>query len=160
MVNEGESGVNAPDSFFIGDTAMSESVVQSWLSALTWKQQTVLLAGFRGCDGKPKEDPSKKLARALRGTILRSAHAGYGRFMVQEFDFQDVMAVASDLDHYPMHWVMHFAHACEIVGYKHPDIKVRGQWLRTYLAIVSALHLNPETEEQLDNRLFDPARQQ
>jgi hypothetical protein len=56
-----------------------------------------------------------------------------------------------------MHFVAHTMHAAEIVGYKHPDPDVRAWWIRLYRDMVLALHLNPETESQLDVRLgFTP----
>lgn len=29
------------------------------------------------------------------------------------------MEFLASIDHYPNHWLLHFMHACEIVGYKH-----------------------------------------
>ena len=52
---------------------MRGSVVQEWLSGLSWKQQTVLLASFRGCDGAPKNDLSKTFTRFMRATLLKNA---------------------------------------------------------------------------------------
>lgn len=49
------------------------SVVQDWLSELSMKQQTVLLAAFRGCDGLSKHDPSKHFTKIMRGSILKNA---------------------------------------------------------------------------------------
>jgi hypothetical protein len=56
-------------------------------------------------------------------------------------------------DHYPHHYVMHLVHCIEIVGYKHPVERTRELWLGFYLALCRALHVNPETEQQLDDRL-------
>lgn len=48
---------------------------------------------------------------------------------------------------------MHLIHAFEIVGFKHPDEFVRTEWSSFYHRLVFALHLNPETEAELDERL-------
>jgi hypothetical protein len=48
---------------------------------------------------------------------------------------------------------MHFLYGAEIIGYKHPDEKVREYWGAVYRKGVTALHLNPETGDQLDKRL-------
>lgn len=59
------------------------------------------------------------------------------------------------LDAIPHHFQLHLLHAVEIVGYKHPDQRIRGWWLQTYERLVHDMHLWPETEEQLDRRLGD-----
>lgn len=134
----------------------SQSVVQDWLSNLSLKQQTVLLASFRGCDGRVKEDPSKYFTRLMRSILLKNADSST-TFMVQPCeDFNKRMiAFLGDIDSYPMHFLVHFLHAAEIVGYKHPDPEIRLQWLGFYAKGVHALHMYPETEEQLDTRLAD-----
>jgi hypothetical protein len=113
-----------------------------------------MLSALRGCDGKPKEDVSKKFTRKLRKTILYSADtSGASSFMSGEPTQDDLDAFTSNLDHYPMHWLMHFAHACEIVGYRHPVNTHAEYWQSVYFSIVEALHLNAETEEEMDERL-------
>ncbi len=137
------------------------SVVRPWLSEhCTFKQQTVLLSALRGCDGVPKSDISKGITRRFRYTILHAADQSSpstpGTFMFAEVTSAQVDYFVNHLDHYPMHWLMHFTHAVEIVGYKHPDLSVSNWWYSLYLAICSGLHLNPESEEVLDTRLADP----
>lgn len=137
------------------------SVVKAWVGdLLSFKQQTVLLSALRGCDGKPKEDVSKILTRKLRGEILLSADtvskSTPGTFM----GAPDDMATAANkfvanLDHYPVHWLMHFAHAVEIVGYYHPDPTTAKWWLSLYEAILAALHVSPESKAQNEERLKD-----
>ena len=137
---------------------MTESVVKGWLALhCTFKQQTVLLSALRGCDGKPKDDPSKTLTKALRDAVLYSADKDRkpGSFMSPEDVVAKLEAFLADLDHYPVHWLMHFAHACEIIGYKHPDIWIRRRWLTLYRAICEKLNVMPEDPELLDARLAD-----
>ncbi len=59
------------------------------------------------------------------------------------------------LDELPHHFQLHFMHAAEILGYKHPDPLVREWWHRTYLRLVNDLHLFHEIEELMDLRLGD-----
>lgn len=47
----------------------------------------------------------------------------------------------------------HVLHATEIIGYKHPDDRVADRWRWFYSNLAKCFHLNPETEEQLDERL-------
>lgn len=140
-------------------------VVKQWVSELTWKQQGVLLCACRGVDGFPKNHVSKPLTRLYRQTILNCADmrraANGNAFMGIGFlephvvdDFMDFQ-----LDSYPMHWLLHFTHAIEIIGYKHPDLDTRTYWMHLYVKIIKSLHLNPETEQQLDFRLQDGKRE-
>jgi len=64
-----------------------------------------------------------------------------------------------ELDGLPHHFQLHFLHAAEILGYKHPVSLIRGWWHSTYLRLVHDMHLWPETEEQLDLRLGDDREQ-
>jgi hypothetical protein len=58
-------------------------------------------------------------------------------------------------DHYPNHYVMHFIHATEIIGYLGPkdDPVYNYRWHEFYLKACRALHMTPETKEELNNRL-------
>lgn len=143
---------------------MRGSVVQEWLSTLSWKQQTVLLASFRGCDGVSKNDPSKTFTRFMRATLLKNADARSTFYGPQvrltdesRADIDDFFIDCSrgSLDQYPVHWLMHLLQAAEIVGYKCPTQAVKDYWMYFYLTGVKALHLNPETETQCDARLSD-----
>lgn len=138
---------------------IAKSVLQSWVAALGLRHQGVLLTAVRGCDTAPKNDPSKMLARAYRGVIL-NCHCGdpaKAMTFIESPPWNEVhdrmVAYRKNLDHYPHHYVMHLTHASEIVGYKHPDRKVRECWMHFYLMLCKGLHVQPETESQLDERL-------
>lgn len=66
-----------------------------------------------------------------------------------------VDAYLRDLDMLPHHFQLHFLHSAEIVGYKHPDPRIRAWWAGLYVRLVHDMHLFPETEAQLDARLGD-----
>lgn len=129
-----------------------QSVLNDWVQAsCTLKMQTVLISAIRGCDGVPKEDPSKQMTRHLRSTVLKCAEGGGARFNVAEGLNVAVNAVIKDMDRYPMHWLLHTMHAYEIVGYKGPN----DWYLDVYYRMVEGMHLLPESEEHLDIRLAD-----
>jgi len=153
-------------------------VIQEWIHALPMMQQTVLLTAVRGPDGVAKYHPVKYLLRWFRRCTLYSAmdHKvletpfadGGGSFTGPSYDLGRHGRVSTDtwmdelvseylrsLDELPHHFQMHFMHAVEILGYKHPTPHVREWWHRTYLRLVHDLHLWPETVEQLDSRLGD-----
>lgn len=128
-------------------------VTQDWIEKLTFKQQTVLLLALRGCDGILKDDLSKKFVRKYRSVILKDA--GGGQFMEDDISGDDIYNFLKSLDHYPMHWLFHFLHAIQIVGYMHPEKEVWHFWTDLYCDIVEALHLEPELHESMQERLQD-----
>lgn len=136
-----------------------KSITQDWVNELGLRHQGVLMTAIRGCDSVPKIDASKSIVRAFRADVL-NAHVSDPRkakSFIQFFDhgeFIDLMNVfTSSLDHYPLHYVMHLAHAAEVVGYKHPDQNTSDRWRILYFVVCKRLHVNPETEAQLDARL-------
>lgn len=133
------------------------SVVRPWVAYCTFKEQTVLLTALRGCDGLPREDPSKLLTRELRSVILMNADQDDPKFMANPPGTVELARARfiADLDHYPTHWLMHFTHACEVIGYQHPDEALRVYWFDLYKEIVHGLHLNVERPAQLAKRLMD-----
>ena len=161
------------------------AVTQPWTNALTMMQQTVLLTAVRGPDGLPKYGPAKYLLRWFRRCILLSAMDGRvltdpyddngGSFTGPSLDFvapalrpqfpweagmdRIVGEYLRELDAIPHHFQLHFLHAAEIVGYKHPDHRIRAWWRSAYERLVHDMHLWPETEEQLDRRLGDDRAQ-
>lgn len=133
------------------------SVVQDWLSDrnISWKQQTVVLSALRGCDGQSKHDRSKQLTRMIRSAVLRNAGTDATSFMRDGMSLDDVRAMAEDSDKYPLHYYAHAMHACEIIGYKHPDPEIANWFQTAYRTMVDALHLLPETPGGCDVRLRD-----
>lgn len=136
-----------------------KSVLQDWVASLGLRHQGVLLTAVRGCDTAPKHDPSKMLSRAYRGTIL-NCHCGdaaKAQTFIEDVRGHDLFerfkAFRKNLDHYPHHYIAHVMHAAEIVGYKHPDEVTRLHWRQFYELLCLGFHVNPETEQQLDERL-------
>lgn len=141
------------------------TVFRRWVAELPWKQQGVLICACRGVDGFPKEHPSKPLTRAYRQTLMLCADiekvsTGSAFMSIEPLD-QELADRFMDhqLDSYPMHWLMHFTHAIEIVGYKHPIPSTREFWGNLYFRIIKSLHLHPETEWEMDNRLCDERKE-
>lgn len=152
------------------------SVLQDWVHDLTFMQQSVLIAAMRGPDGVEKEHKAKFLCRWLRRCVLISAFdrrvletpndPGGGSYTGPscptegEKDWEEsiepvVRGYLKNLDSLPHHFHLHFLHAMEILGYKHPDTRIRNFWFRTYFRFAHDMHLGIETEAGLDNRLDD-----
>lgn len=160
-------------------------VTQAWTHALPFMQQTVLLTAVRGPDGIPKYHPAKFLLRWYRRCILVSSLDGCvldnpsddrgGSFMGPSYGEADMKILYEDwdparwqepmdrrvgqylqsTDELPHHFQLHFMHAAEIVGYKHPDEWIRFWWAAVYERLVNDMHLHRETMEELDGRLSD-----
>lgn len=160
------------------------SVLQPWVSTLPMMQQTVLLTAIRGPDGTPKYGPVKMLLRWYRRCVLLSAMDGRalpdpyetnggsftgpsltlsdydprapGRWPPWEPPMQELVSeYLRATDALPHHFQMHFMHAVEILGYKHPTERIRAFWSATYIRLARDLHLTPETEEAMNERLGD-----
>jgi hypothetical protein len=152
-------------------------VIQEWVQRLPMMQQTVLLTAIRGPDGIAKYGSIKMLLRWYRRCVLLSAIDG--RVLTNPIDinggsftgpslsaddsldpWQDRMmsyvnSYMRELDAIPHHYQMHFMHAVEIVGYKHPDETISLWWQQLYMRLVNDLHLHPESVYELDLRLGD-----
>lgn len=155
----------------------NKPVIQDWVSQLSYMQQSVLLCSIRGPDGFAKHHACKPLLRWYRRCILISAfdgkpltnpyELGGGSFtgpsctnMFSEDNWESSMKKYVDefigcRDEYHLHFYMHFIHSSEIIGYKHPDERIRKFWNDIYIRMVHSLHLLPETEEMMDKRLGD-----
>lgn len=136
-----------------------KSILQDWVMELGLRHQGVLVTVIRGCDNAPKHDPSKLFTRCIRAMIL-NAHCGDVKKAATFIEWVDQDSLQErfenfrrNLDHYPHHYIAHVLHAVEIIGYHHPNIWTRGIWSNFYFKMVNGLHLNPETKEQLDERL-------
>jgi len=143
-------------------------VLQDWVERLSLMQQTVLITAVRGADTLAKQHVSKEILRWYRRCILISAFDRCA--LTDPYDprggifLGPILALSLDelassylrsVDEVPHHFHMHLLHAAEILGYKHPDQNVRHWWNMFYEAGVRDLHLHPETESELDERLGD-----
>ncbi len=131
-------------------------IMKEWVNELGLRHQGVLVSVVRGVDNERKNDPSKALLRSYRDVILVSFNDHPSSF-IDKVCLNDVKirmeTVLKDFDHYPVHFISHLILAAEIIGYKHPDIPTKRLWKWFYETFVHKLHLNPETEIQLDERL-------
>lgn len=150
------------------------SVLQNWVMELPFMMQSVLISAIRGPDGVIKNHPSKMLCRWLRRCVLLSAFdkcvldspwdergGSYtGPSITFDINWEPKMDIRvkeylDAIDSLPHHFHLHILHAAEILGYRHPNDKIRDWWLKTYQRMVHDMHLAPETSEQLGARLND-----
>ncbi len=97
------------------------------------------------------------MTRWIRRTSLNNA-APHKTFMRDE-GFPRVKDVAEDtpiaFDMLPVHFLGHLMHALEVIGYRHPHSPTARDAWEAYCDLCEYLHLNPESEEQMLNRLKD-----
>lgn len=142
-------------------------VLRPWVREMPLRFQGVLLTAIRGCDVATKEDKSKSLTRMVRRVVLNPADPRESTYPGGFFGFtgpkliEDTKAFLNSLDSYPLHYVMHLTHACEVIGYRFgnsetatvQDVAIAHFFRYVYFDICYSLHLNPETESQLEYRL-------
>lgn len=133
--------------------------------------QGSLVVSLRGCDVAPKT-PADIIERYGCSTGETSAERGLTAFLrycvmnpadPREVDvcgafFQSAPPIdwkPSQFGHYPEHWYAHIMHGFEIVGYESPDDGLRATAHDIYGRLVRNLHLNPETREQMRERLTE-----
>lgn len=136
------------------------SYLRPWVQRLPLRYQGALLVATRGCDLTPKyplDSWERQLVAAIRFAVgfpadPREVDSEIGCFM-QSSPPMDMKVSA--FGHYPHHWVVHVMHACEIIGYRHPDVAVRGLWTELYTRFCTSLHVNPEQPDQLETRMTE-----
>lgn len=136
-----------------------QSVLRDWVSELPLRHQGVLVAAVRGCDGAFKENSAKPIVRALRYAFMNPADerevSMQSAFMSHDFSQYDLSGFLTNWDHFPMHFIQHLMHACQVIGYKHPELTTREMFCDAYDKIVRKLHLYSETEIDMDIRLTE-----
>lgn len=141
------------------------SVLQDWVMELPLREQGVLLTAVRGCDFEAKTwtstgiaySPGRRLTAFIRFCFMNPADP-------REVDFEEGSFFQSkppspfkpsEFGHLPQHWYSHVMHALEIIAYRHPSQFTANQSANLYLAMVHNLHLNPENQNQMVNRLSE-----
>ena len=132
-------------------------VIQDWLGELTYKQQTVLLVSLRGPDINQSKT-IKKFVKFIRNTVLINADPNSN--FIEEGDLPTINEIKNEdksiLDDLSVHYFSHLLQSLNIISKKHPNKKIKQIALDSYLQFVNVfLHLNIETEEELDIRLID-----
>lgn len=136
-------------------------VLRPWVRVLPLRFQGVLVTAIRGCDGAPKEDSSKSLSRMIRRAVLNPADpreslniGGFFGFSPEQLE-SDLRGFFHSLDQYPLHYIMHLAHACEVIGYSHPDAGMAAFFDYVYLLFCHTFHLRPEDKDEMTRRLTE-----
>ena len=132
------------------------SVLQDWVTKLSWKEQTVLLCCLRGPDsgGSPE---IKAIIRWIRKRVLENA-APSKTFMRDEM-LTAIEEIAQQspliLDMLPVHFFSHFLHALEVIAYRHPHHTTQSIAMSMYEDLCEYLHIEPEKRWAMTVRLKD-----
>jgi hypothetical protein len=144
------------------------TVLNDWVNDLTYMQQSVLLCAIRNHDGFNKHNPAKEITRYLRRVLLKSAFDG--RMLVDPHEpgggnftgplrgmslYDAVTAFLDGRDEMTLHYWLHMVHAFEIVGYLCPIPHIRINFLSAYQRCISAMHVMPESQFDMERRLSD-----
>ena len=127
---------------------------------LPLREQGTLIVALRGCDSAPKfplDSPERRITAAIRYAVCipadqREVDSEPGAFMTAHIP-NDVKP--SHFEHYPQHWVGHIIHACEVLGYRHPDTWQAAQWFKLYEGFCRSLHLPTEHPQDMKERLSE-----
>jgi hypothetical protein len=135
------------------------SVIRPWVSDLGNRHQVALLTALRGCDYIQRDNTARPIVKALRFAIMdmgdETPLAEANNFLCNNLMWFEMKAFLNDWDRYPVHFLHHLMHACEVVAYKSPDHFMASACKMVYRGLIQNLHVNPETEQQMDARLND-----
>lgn len=153
-------------------TLYKARLLPSWTEHLSLQQQSVLILALRGPDGIAKDHPCKDVQRAYRGSVVMAGR--FGRMLdwgehADDFMSMGLIAGSGDwagavgrffrtVDSLPHHFYAHLMHGAQVLGYKHPEIRIAARWKSFYGLCAEDLHLTAETEEEMDQRLGDWGR--
>jgi hypothetical protein len=157
---------------YIVNGEIAEMIVfQDWMFNLPMQQQSVLVLACRGPDGIPKFHPVKEIVARYRASVLKAAYLGRAMWVDEGDDttFMTLRQFSDDahwgkcilqpffdnIDAIQFHYVTHLLHGAEIIGYKHPIPLFKRRWLHFYDLGCNHMHVNPETEGQMNARLSD-----
>lgn len=136
------------------------SVLQDWVIELPLREQGTLLTAVRGCDlteKLPLDSVERQLVASIRCAFMnpadvRKVDSEPGCFFQTEppLDWKPSL-----FDHYPLHWFAHVMHACEVIGYRHPDGRLAMTFSLISWRMAHSLHLEPETRDAMIKRLSE-----
>ena len=146
-------------------------LLQDWVMNLPLREQGKLMTSMRCCDVAPKQPiciDERYGCSTGESSAERHLHAFLRFCCINAADSREIVIPGawfqseppkdwkpSQFGHYPLHWYSHLMHCFEVVGYRHPNVRLRHMAYGIYLRMVSALHLNVETFEEMVERLAE-----
>lgn len=137
-------------------------LMREWVDEHSLAIQGTLATIVRGPDNSDKESTAKPLVRALRYTFMNNAHDiefnHHDKFMGDHTglcDPEQLEYFIENHDAYSHHWLMHFIHAAEIIGYLHPDRNISQFWRQFYFKMCDSMHMLYESKNEMLDRLAE-----
>lgn len=125
---------------------------------LRWMRRCFLLSAFGGnVLNRPYISGGGSFTGPSMGVLNHEDPAFYERNDYLAISSLNTLAATffQKVDEIPHHFYLHLMHAAEILGYKHPEEWTRKWWNDFYNDCVNDMHLNPESELEMDRRLSD-----
>lgn len=123
-------------------TAPLDSVVQDWVAALPWKQQSILFSGLRGPD--VGNVPNIKAVNRWMRTVSQY-NADPSKNYMRRAERPSAMSVCEELEFLAVHYVHHFADALAVIAYGHSEEFEAEYAARLHYTIAEELfHFAPE----------------
>ena len=146
---------------FVDQDDIEGGMMRPWTRTLPLRVQGVILTAMRGCDTAHKEDCSKRLVAMIRRSCTNpvdpreSLNAGGFYGFNPERMKRDLGELLHSIDNYPTHYILHLTHACEVIGLFNPESHYQTFFQEVYRALCKKMHMNPETKEQLLDRMTE-----
>ena len=120
-----------------------------------WLRRCILYSAFESrIHGRPVtlDTPWQFGGGSFTGPSLEKTSSGSSATRLHDgkyaSDWTDLLnSYLNSVDGVPHHFQLHFMHAAEILGYKHPNESIRAGWFDTYKRLANDMHLNIETVE-------------
>lgn len=139
----------------IREEIKNQCIIEDWVFDLSWKMQTIILEMLRGPD--THQAPTVKImARWCRKLMIKNADENTS-FMKKGIDEKlSLEEISDELEYCTGHYIAHLIQMLACITYFHPEEKFRAIAKSYYVHIVEHdLHLNIETEDQIERRLRD-----
>jgi hypothetical protein len=130
------------------------AVLQEWVMQIGWKEQSILLSGFRGPDDRGDMASIKAVNRWLRRESQNNADPS------KDYMRQDALpskeALCEELEHCTAHYVHHFADSLRVMALHHPDIETANKaWEYHHFIAEELFHFVPEDNLTFERRHRD-----
>lgn len=129
------------------------SVVQDWVSQLSWKMQSILFSSLRGPDQALHKN-IKQVSKWMRAVSQHNADPS--KPYMNMIQLPHIESLEKELEHCFVHFVHHFADGLAVIAYHHPEGEVRAYAARLHYYIAEELfHFVPEHPETFKLRHRD-----
>lgn len=139
-----------------GMVGRMSSVLQPWLEDIPIRMQSTLVLSLRGPDGQ-RSPEIKKVQRWMRGLAFRPGNPDNVHEFMTAIEnvpwLKEKNSLARELEFCPQHFYSHLMHGLEVIGYSHPDNRVRRKACQIFFGMCTLMHLTPEEPNAFWERL-------